>query len=46
MYADFKQLLLNLPIPILVLDDKTVKISNNETKRLLSLHLDCDDSAV
>ncbi len=46
MYADFKSLLLNLPIPILLLEDKNVKLSNKETKKLLSLNNECLDELV
>lgn len=46
MYTDFKSLLHKLPIPVLVLDDKAVKLSNNETKKLLSLDLESLDTSV
>ena len=46
MNEDFKALLLNLPIPILLLSDKQVTLSNNETKKLLSLPNEAKDATV
>ncbi len=43
MNEDFKVLLLNLPIPILLLADKQVTLSNNETKKLLSIATESKD---
>lgn len=43
MCEDLRSLLLNLPIPILVLDNSSVHLSNNETKKLLSLQEDCSN---